>query len=186
VEQIGKAKRTVFVQAYSFSSQKIANALIDAKNDPARRVDVQVIMDKEQAGEAYSRAPLLSSGGIPVFLDAAHQPNKGIQHNKVLIIDESVVVTGSFNFSEAAESKNAENLLIVSDPTLAAKYRWDWDKHRSHSDAFGTATTTKPIGPMAPEEAVKYMGKDQPCIVDLLVAYVGTHNGRVFLNKKFA
>lgn len=45
-----------------------------------------------------------------------------INHNKVIIIDGKIVITGSYNFSQAAETKNAENILIIHSPKLAALY----------------------------------------------------------------
>ena len=59
--------------------------------------------------------------------------NHAISHNKVIVIDGALVITGSFNFTEAAQEKNAENLLIIRDPTLAAQYTKNWDAHRQHS-----------------------------------------------------
>jgi phosphatidylserine/phosphatidylglycerophosphate/cardiolipin synthase-like enzyme len=55
---------------------------------------------------------------VPTKIDANH----AISHNKVMIIDGETVLTGSFNFTKAAQEKNAENLLIIWDPSLAAQY----------------------------------------------------------------
>jgi len=55
-------------------------------------------------------------------------------HNKIIIIDKETVITGSFNFSSAAEEKNAENLIIIRNPELAAIYLDNWQKHRLHSE----------------------------------------------------
>lgn len=56
-----------------------------------------------------------------------------IAHNKIIIIDRSVVITGSFNFTKAAEEKNAENLLIIRSKELAKPYLDNWRHHRDHS-----------------------------------------------------
>ena len=53
---------------------------------------------------------------------------------KIIIIDKQIVITGSFNFSKAAEESNAENLLILRNPELAAIYLDNWQKHRAHSE----------------------------------------------------
>lgn len=55
-------------------------------------------------------------------------------HNKIIIIDRETVITGSFNFTKAAEEKNAENVLIIRDKALAKVYIDTWDKHRGHSE----------------------------------------------------
>ena len=115
VHALGEAKRTVLVQAYSFTSAPIAKALLDAHK---RGVQVQVILDKSQRTEKYSSADFLANQGVPTMIDANH----AISHNKVMIIDGETVITGSLNFTKAAQYKNAENLLIIRDPALAAQY----------------------------------------------------------------
>lgn len=72
----------------------------------------------------------LVHAGIPTWIDAAHT----IAHNKVMTIDGETVITGSFNFTKAAEEKNAENLLILDSPDLAEIYRKNWEAHLQHSE----------------------------------------------------
>ena len=129
VTELAKAKKTVFVQAYSFTSAAIAQALVDAHK---RGVAVQVILDKSQRTERYSSADFLAHAGIPTFIDARH----AIAHNKIMIIDGAVVVTGSFNFTKAAETSNAENLLVIQDPGLAERYLANWREHQGHSEPY--------------------------------------------------
>jgi phosphatidylserine/phosphatidylglycerophosphate/cardiolipin synthase-like enzyme len=127
VAALDKAKSNVLVQAYSFTSAPIAKALIEAKK---RGVHVQVILDKSQKREQYSSATFLKNSGVPTFIDARH----AIAHNKVMVIDYHTVITGSFNFTKAAEEKNAENLLIIQDNELAQKYAANWAAHLDHSE----------------------------------------------------
>jgi phosphatidylserine/phosphatidylglycerophosphate/cardiolipin synthase-like enzyme len=87
-------------------------------NAHKRGVAVQVILDKGQRTERYSSADFLAHAGIPTFIEARH----AIAHNKIMIIDGAVVVTGSFNFTKAAENNNAENLLVIQDSGLAERY----------------------------------------------------------------
>jgi phosphatidylserine/phosphatidylglycerophosphate/cardiolipin synthase-like enzyme len=61
---------------------------------------------------------------------------QAIAHNKIIIVDEKIVLTGSFNFSKAAEERNAENLLIINNPEIAKLYIENWGKHREHSEVF--------------------------------------------------
>ncbi len=135
VETIAQAQQTIFVQAYSFTSAPIANALIAAHR---RGVHVEVIADKSQPLERYSRIAQLTRAGMPVWIDALH----AIAHNKLMVIDEALVITGSFNFTKAAEQENAENLLVLRDATLAAQYAANWNRHQAHSRRY--ATTTPP------------------------------------------
>lgn len=127
VDALNAARKTVLVQAYSFTSVPIAKALAEAKH---RGVDVRVILDKSQRTERYSGATYLVNEGIPTFIDASHR----IAHNKVMVIDDQEVITGSFNFTKAAESGNAENvLLILHAPELAARYTANWHEHLAHA-----------------------------------------------------
>ena len=64
-----------------------------------------------------------------MLIDAEH----AIAHNKVILIDGGTVITGSFNFSKAAEERNAENLLVIRDTGLEAKYLANFELHRQHS-----------------------------------------------------
>ena len=129
VSQLVKAKATVLVQAYSFTSAPIAKALVDAEK---RGVKVQVILDKSQRREKHTEADFLLHASIPTFIDAQHE----IAHNKVMVIDSSTVITGSFNFTKAAEIDNAENLLVIEDAALAKKYVDNWLKHLAHSEKY--------------------------------------------------
>jgi phosphatidylserine/phosphatidylglycerophosphate/cardiolipin synthase-like enzyme len=129
VQALTDAKSTVLAQAYSFTSAPIAKALLDAHK---RGVQVQVILDKSQRSDKYSSADFLANQGVPVAIDANH----AIAHNKIIVIDGELVLTGSFNFTKAAQEKNAENLLIIRDPTLAAQYTQNWETHRQHSQPY--------------------------------------------------
>ena len=129
VKELDAATATVLVQAYSFTSAPIAKALLDAHK---RGVRVQVILDRSQRTEKYSEADFLYNVGIPVKIDAQH----AIAHNKVMVIDGQTVITGSFNFTKQAETSNAENLLVIRSPELAARYTANWEAHAAHSEAY--------------------------------------------------
>src|ERR1035437_2681871 len=129
VNALDQATNNVLVQAYSFTSAPIAKALVDAQR---RGVKVQVILDHSQQTEKYSEADFLKNSGIPTLIDAQH----AIAHNKIIIIDDAIVLTGSFNFTKAAEEHNAENLLVINDPILAQKYIENWHAHEKHSEAY--------------------------------------------------
>jgi len=129
VNAITQAKTEILVQAYSFTSAPIAKALVEAHK---RRVRVQIILDRSQRKERYSSADFTAHAGIPTFIDAAH----AIAHNKVMIIDKALLITGSFNFTKAAEEKNAENLLVIRSKELASTYIENWQRHKEHSERY--------------------------------------------------
>jgi phosphatidylserine/phosphatidylglycerophosphate/cardiolipin synthase-like enzyme len=129
MKELGNARLSVLVQAYSFTSAPIAKALVEAGK---RGVKVEVILDKSNRSAKYSAADFLRNMGIPTFIDAQH----AIAHNKIMIVDGETVITGSFNFTKAAEEKNAENLLVIRDKDLAAKYTENWKSHGQHSERY--------------------------------------------------
>ena len=126
VTVIDAAQSQIRVQAYSFTRQDIAAALIRAHQ---RGVDVGVIIDRQHAFERNGMMPRLAEAGITVLIDSV----KGLAHSKVMIIDATVVITGSYNFTAAAERRNAENLVILTDPGLAARYLMNWQKRQAQS-----------------------------------------------------
>jgi phosphatidylserine/phosphatidylglycerophosphate/cardiolipin synthase-like enzyme len=137
VAEIAKARKTVKVQAYSFTSAPIARALVEAKR---RGVEVVVVLDKSQRTEKYSSATFLHNEGVPVWIDAKH----AIAHNKIILIDGAVVITGSFNFTRAAEEQNAENLLVIHDSgALVAAYVKNFQEHLGHSEKYEGLDTSR-------------------------------------------
>jgi phosphatidylserine/phosphatidylglycerophosphate/cardiolipin synthase-like enzyme len=129
IKEISDAKSEILIQAYSFTSTPIAKALVDAHK---RGVKVESILDKSQRKAQYTSATFLANMRVPTFIDDKH----AIAHNKIMIIDKATVITGSFNFTKAAEEKNAENLLIIKSKELANLYIDNWMKHREHSEPY--------------------------------------------------
>jgi len=130
VREIGNARKEILVQAYSFTSAPIAKALVDAHK---RGVKVEVVLDKSQRRERYTSATLVANAGIPTYIDDRH----AIAHNKVMIIDDVTLITGSFNFTKAAEEKNAENLLIIhNNNAIVDIYTRNFREHKGHSEKY--------------------------------------------------
>lgn len=128
VDNIRRAKRQILVQSFSFTSRALANALIAAKR---RGVDVQVMADREQTfGGESNRIPDLAQAGIPVALEVRYQS----AHNKVMVLDagtaDAALITGSYNWTYAAQYKNAENVLILRhNPDIVNAYAANWRRH---------------------------------------------------------
>ena len=129
IDALDHATNSILVQAYSFTSAPIAKALNDAHR---RGLQVQVILDGSQRNEKYSEADFLQNNEIPTLIDDQH----AIAHNKIIVVDDYLILTGSFNFTKAAEERNAENLLVINDPTLARKYLENWHVHEAHSEKY--------------------------------------------------
>jgi phosphatidylserine/phosphatidylglycerophosphate/cardiolipin synthase-like enzyme len=128
VDKITEAKSAIKVQGYSFTSVPILQALVAANK---RGVDVKVILDKSQYKDnKYTSATYLTNNFIPVWIDT----KVSIAHNKVMIFDSHIVLTGSFNFTKAAQYRNAENILIINNANLAKQYECNWTKRLLMSD----------------------------------------------------
>ncbi len=118
------------MQAYSFTSKPIAKALVDARK---RGVNIVVVLDKSQRREKYTSADFVAHARIPTYIDDRH----AIAHNKIMVIDRSVLITGSFNFTKAAEEKNAENLLVIKgNKPLVERYIQNFEDHKGHSEGY--------------------------------------------------
>jgi phosphatidylserine/phosphatidylglycerophosphate/cardiolipin synthase-like enzyme len=139
VKEIHAAKANILVQAYSFNSAPIAKALVEAHQ---RGVKVSVLLDKSKVSEEKdSQAGLLVRHGVPTRLDGSHHA----AHNKVMILDGQVVITGSFNFTKHSERENAENLLVIRDKALAEKYAANWKLHAEHAEGFEPGRERAPL-----------------------------------------
>lgn len=126
VNAIDSSQREVLVQAYGFTHNAIAQALLRAKT---RGVMVHVLLDQKSEHTNRYVIDLLDQAQISRRADGKH----AIAHNKVMVIDEAVVITGSFNFTNSAETRNAENFLILKSSDLAHQYKQQWLSHWAHS-----------------------------------------------------
>ena len=139
VHELNGARASIFIQAYSFTSAPIAKAIIDAAK---RGVKVEAVLDRSNRTDKYSAATFLRNQACDVRIDAKH----AIAHNKIMIIDERVVLTGSFNFTKQAEDSNAENLLVFrGNPDLVAKYLANFRLHQAHSEPYDGPTATDEV-----------------------------------------
>lgn len=127
VHAIDQARESVKIQVFSFTSAPIAQATAAAHK---RGVKIIAILDARQAGGKYSSATFLYNQGIDTYIDATHAS----AHDKVMLIDGEVLVTGSFNFSKSAEEANSENLLIITaKPVLYAAFEKNFEDHLAHA-----------------------------------------------------
>jgi hypothetical protein len=130
VNEIRQARQQIFVQAYSFTSVPIAQALVEARS---RGVAVYIILDKSQLNEPSSGIDFVAQAGIPTLIDSSH----AIAHNKVMLIDQQTIITGSFNFTTSAEQHNAENLLIIRGrPDVYQAYESNFRHHYEHCQPY--------------------------------------------------
>ena len=133
VKELGTARHEILMLAYGFTSRPIAQALVEAK---LRGVHVEVILDHSNESDPHTEMTHLIEQGLVPVIDDHH----AIAHNKVVIIDSKILITGSFNFTQHAETSNAENLLVLRNHhELAVEYRKNFFSHREHARAVGGA-----------------------------------------------
>ena len=132
VKEIESATQRVCVQVYIFTSKPICDSLVQAKK---RGVDVKVILDKSQEKAAFGRWPVMQKSGVKVLFDRDHE----VANSKIILIDDRTIITGSYNFTKAAEEKNAENIVIIeNDGDSFTKFKENFDKHLAHSHSGKT------------------------------------------------
>jgi len=125
VKAIDGSSSEVLVQAYGFTHNAIAQAVIRAHQ---RGLKVSVLLDQKSDHTNRYVVDLFNKAQNTMRQDGKH----AIEHNKVMLIDWSIVITGSFNFTNSAETRNAENFLILKSSTLATRYKEEWLKHWAH------------------------------------------------------
>lgn len=129
VQQINQAKESIYISTYQFTSSNICTAVTDAH---ARKVKVEMIIDRSVMGTKNQQLTRCLNKKIKVWLDKKHN----IMHNKIMIIDTNIVITGSYNFTNNAEKNNAENLTIIKSAEIAKQYMDNWKIHKKHSILF--------------------------------------------------
>lgn len=112
IKTINSANNSIMIMAYNFTNDKIICALADMN---ATNKTVKIILDKTNKNNL--KLALLTSADI--CIDRKHR----IMHDKIMIIDDEIVVTGSYNFTQNAELHNSENLLIIRDKNLVNDYK---------------------------------------------------------------
>ena len=121
VEEIAKAQ-TIDIAVYSITNKKITSALLNAKKRGAR---IRIVTDRTMAGNKYSKDEVLLKAGIPLRKNKKHK----IEHNKFAVFDGSHIVTGSYNWTDAATKSNSENCVfldaLAEDYSARFEYLWN-------------------------------------------------------------
>jgi phosphatidylserine/phosphatidylglycerophosphate/cardiolipin synthase-like enzyme len=121
INLISQARKSVYVAIYSFTRDGLARALIDAKN---RGVEVKVIIEEENAYGQGSEYRMLKEAGVDIRLDG----NPALMHHKFMVVDGEIIVTGSYNWSTAAEDRNDENFVVIRDRSVAERFIQEFNR----------------------------------------------------------
>jgi len=122
-EYISQAEKDIAVSVFYFTLKTLADELIQAQK---RGVSVRVFLDHQQKAADYSKGPYLVKHGIQV----RYRPvdTSGSMHTKFCVIDQKIVITGSFNWTVSADLKNDENMLIIESEKIASSYGSYFDR----------------------------------------------------------
>ena len=120
-KELEKANSSILFAAYSFTSSEMANELILKSREGVR---VSGVIEKSTAGSSYSKDKVLAANGIPVLLESS----KRLMHHKFFVINGTTVITGSFNPTENANSRNDENIIIIVNAAVAEKYSDEFNR----------------------------------------------------------
>ena len=119
---VGQSTRQLDVAAYIFTSKPVAEAILAAKQ---RGVRIRVMVDDKANREKYSAAMFLANQGVEVRTNG----NYAIQHNKFMVADGDAVETGSFNYTASADSRNAENVMVLQGiPAISSQYELEFSR----------------------------------------------------------
>lgn len=131
ISEINHAKNSVLVQAYQLTSKPIQDAL---SYSYAKGIHIIIILDKSQVSSKRNICPaqFFYDNKIPVWID--RKPR--IAHNKIMIIDGKEVITGSYNFSHAAQFNNAENVVFIKSQEISSEYIQNFNSRLSKSIEF--------------------------------------------------
>ncbi len=121
IELVNGAEESVYFMAFSFTDDEIAKAMIDQHR---AGVEVRGVIEARNAEGTGSDMGAMTKAGIDVLADG----NPYVMHHKVIIIDEEIVITGSYNFTQSAADKNDENVLIIHNATIAEQYTAEFQR----------------------------------------------------------
>ena len=111
IKNINQAEAFISLAMYIFTDREIALPLAKAQE---RGVKVRLYLDKDQVDYQYSQSRFLVQKGIKTRVSS----NKYIMHNKFAIIDNCLLLTGSYNWTFSANHRNDENLMVIYDPEI--------------------------------------------------------------------
>jgi phosphatidylserine/phosphatidylglycerophosphate/cardiolipin synthase-like enzyme len=118
---VNSATKSIRFLAFSFTDYPLAKAMIDRAGNG---VDVAGVFEKVGSDTESAELKTLYCAKVPVRRDG----NGGFMHNKVIVVDERYVITGSLNFSTNAEESNDENVIIIDNPDIAKLYMQDFGR----------------------------------------------------------
>jgi len=121
IDALKKAKRRAKICVFTISDNRIVDAIKDIQ---LNGVNIKIISDNDKRYDTGNDIDYISDLGIDVKLDttSAHM------HHKFAVIDDTITITGSYNWTRSAEQKNYENILVTDSKDIAKAYTREFDK----------------------------------------------------------
>ena len=116
INNIAAAEEFISIAMYTFTDVEIAQAILGARD---RGIDIKIYLDRSQVKAKYSRSRYFTQKGIEVRISS----NNYIMHNKFAVIDQKIIITGSYNWTASAGKRNDENLLVIDDNYVVERYQ---------------------------------------------------------------
>jgi phosphatidylserine/phosphatidylglycerophosphate/cardiolipin synthase-like enzyme len=113
---ISRMRRTIDICVFTITDDRIAKAILDAHK---RKVKIRIVTDDEKARDLGSDIQRLSAAGIEIRMDASLHH----MHHKYALFDGTYLLTGSYNWTRSADTKNKENFIVTNDPELFAEFQ---------------------------------------------------------------
>jgi phosphatidylserine/phosphatidylglycerophosphate/cardiolipin synthase-like enzyme len=127
VPLLESARESIFFMAYSFTSNQLGDIL---REKAAAGLTVAGVMDEEQVSSNQgTEFDPFRQANMDVRMDGI----EGLMHHKVFIVDQKIVAFGSYNFSQSAEERNDENLIIVYNPLIAQQFVQEFERVQSEA-----------------------------------------------------
>lgn len=121
IELLKTAKSSIRFMAFSFTQQEIAAIIIQ---QAISGIDIQGVIESQMSVTSYSVYDELLEANINVIKDK----NPDAMHHKIIIIDDEIVLLGSYNFTRNGDLMNDENLLIIHNKEIAGMYLFEFEK----------------------------------------------------------
>lgn len=121
IKILDEAKETILLAMYSFTDDQLGDAVVRAY---ARGVSVRVILDGAQDTAQGGEYQKLKDAGIPIIVEKV----SGLMHHKYLVVDGLITVTGSYNWTEAANRENFENIVVIVCREVAQAFTAEFER----------------------------------------------------------
>jgi hypothetical protein len=184
IKKIESAEKSIAVAMYAFTSGDLAKALVKAHE---KGIDVRILLDGDFIKNEYSKHNFLSKRGVSVRVDKSHvtrpEKIKGYMHHKFAIIDNKILITGSYNWTASAEEKSDENLLIFNNaPDLVKAYKKEFDRIWHRTFEVEIAPTRLVIEATDLSGLKKHAGETATVRGKVYDVYFSSRSGTYFVN----